>query len=486
MTSLQERVRRAIERDGLIPPGARVLAAVSGGSDSVALLLLLRALAGECGFALAGLAHLNHGLRGHESDVDEAFCRGLAVNLGLPIDIGRRDVATMAREGHVSIEVAARRARYEFFAEAAGRLHADRIATGHTRDDQAETLLLRVLRGAGSTGLAGIRPRRGNVVRPALDFRRDELRTFLASQGLKFRTDSTNRDVSIPRNWVRHRLLPLLSRQLHSDVVEVLAREAAILRDETAFLDDLAAGEATRIERAPTGRRTLALDALALSALPAAIARRVVRHALDRVDQSRFYGFDHVEQVLALAARPCSDGPRGGNRLGADLPGVRMERNGPEVVLYKGGIRIPPAAAFRYAIPVPGRVAVPECGCVIQADVRRWTTAQPSRAQAVGATGNRVAIRAQAAAGGLAVRSRRPGDALQPFGMKGRKKLQDVLVDRKVPRGERDRVPVVVDRDDRILWIGGLVGAEETRVTSRTRGVVILSMSRMGEEGDEA
>ncbi|MGE5200173.1 MAG: tRNA lysidine(34) synthetase TilS, partial [Rhodospirillaceae bacterium] len=187
MASLQDRVKHAVARDALIPPGSRVLAAVSGGSDSVALLHLLRLLASDCRFTVAGIAHLNHALRGEESDADEAFCRALAAQHGIAIEVGRRDVAQLARDERVSIEVAARRARYEFFAEAAERLKIDRIATGHTRDDQAETFLLRVLRGAGATGLAGIRPRRGPVVRPLLDVRRDELLAFLASLGQAFR-----------------------------------------------------------------------------------------------------------------------------------------------------------------------------------------------------------------------------------------------------------------------------------------------------------
>jgi tRNA(Ile)-lysidine synthetase-like protein len=222
------------------------------------------------------------------------------------------------------------------------------------------------------------------------------------------------------------------------------------------------------------------LDALKLSALPGAIARLVVRQSLGRLGAGRFHGFEHVEQVLALA-RSAEDRPA------ADLPGVRVERNGAEVVLYKRGPRArPAAAAFRRALPVPGRVAVPECQCVISARPRRGSTAQTPLAKAVSAVGNVLVIAARAAAGGLAVRSRRPGDALRPFGMKGRKKLQDVLVDLKVPRDQRDRVPLVVDGDDRIVWVGGLVAAEETRVTSRTRSVVILKISRMGREGDEA
>jgi len=477
---LQDRVRLAVERAGLIPAGSRVLAAVSGGPDSVALLRLLLALADACGFTVAGVAHLNHRLRGAESDGDEAFCRALARAHGLAFSCGRRDVAALARATHASLETAARRARYAFLEQAAARLKAGVIATGHTRDDQAETFLLRLLRGAGASGLAGIPPKRGPIVRPLLDVRRAEILAYLARLRQPFRTDSSNQDRAIPRNWVRHELIPMLARHVKGDIVDVLAREAALLRDETELLDRLALDAGAIVERRGAGP-TVALDAAALAGLPPALARRVVRRALGKTGSGRFHGFDHVEQVIDLA-RSATKGSRA-----ADLPGVRVERNGAEVVLSERGPRAPRRReAFWYRLAVPGRIAVPECGCVIEARARRWSAAELPLAKAVSAGGRRAVVAAKAAAGGLAVRSRRPGDAFRPFGMRGRKKLQDVLTDRKVPRAERDRVPLVVDAADKILWVGGHILAEEARATARTRRVVVLSMRQSGRKGREA
>jgi tRNA(Ile)-lysidine synthase len=479
MASLQDRVRLAIERDALMPPGSRVVAAVSGGSDSVALLLLLLDVAGGCGFTVAGLAHVNHGLRGAASDRDEAFCRALAARLGVAFEARRRDVARLAADGRVSIEVAARHARYECLAEMAATLEADTIATGHTRDDQAETFLLRLLRGAGASGLSGIRPRRGRVVRPLLDIRRNELLAELAGRRQAYRTDSTNRDVRIPRNWVRHRLLPMLARHLNADIVEVLARDAAVLGDEAALLDGLGQEAASRvIERAGDG--AISLAAHGLSALGPALARRVVREALDRMEPARFRGFDHIEQVLAVARADRS-------RAAADLPGVRVERNGASVVLYKRGVASRPApSAFRSELAVPGRTTVPECACVIEVRQKDRAFRELVARQALGGDRDIAIIDAAAAAAGLAVRSRRPGDWIRPLGLRGRTKLQDVLVNRKVPRHERDRVPLVVDARDRILWVAGHVVSQDARVTDRTRSVVVLKHIHCGEEGDEA
>lgn len=479
MPPLIERVRRTIERDALIPPGARVLVAVSGGSDSVGLLHLLRDLAPILGFELAGLAHLNHALRGSESDGDEAFCRDLAEAAEIPFVVDRLDVGQLARAHHVSIEVAARRARYRFLDRAASRLPADIVATGHTRDDQAETFLLRLLRGAGATGLSAIPPRRGPFVRPLLDVRREDLRAMLRGRAAAFREDSSNADTRIPRNWVRHRLIPNLSARLGGDLVEVLAREVALLRDDAALLDAVADEAARRIlVEAADGRVTI--PAADVTALPPALSRRIVRRALSRTSPA-FQGADHVDRVLDLASERGKPGV-------SDLPGVRVERIGGNVVLYKRegrGQRHP--VEFRYALDVPGRVVIPGAGVAIEAAVSRGIDPRNVLTALAGTTGSApgssAMLDAAVAAGGLWVRSRRPGDAFRPFGMDGRKKLQDVFVDRKVPRDRRDEVPVVVDGQDRIVWVAGIVMSEDARVTESTQSVVTLTVNRLGETG---
>jgi len=479
MMSLPDRVRRAIERDALLPPGSRVVVAVSGGSDSVALLELLADLAPDCGFTIAAVAHVNHALRGAESDGDEAFCRALADAHRLRFEHLNANVAARAKSERTSLEVAGRRTRYEFFEEVAGRLQANRIATGHTRDDQAETFLLRLLRGAGATGLSGIRPRLGAVVRPLLDLRREELRAFLATRHRRFREDASNADPAIPRNWIRHRLVPQLAAHLNADIVEVLARESAVLRDEAALLERLANEAAARVETA-LGDGRISLEAAALAEMNPALSRRVVRHALGRIEPGLFHGFDHVEQVLGLSA------PVGG-RMAADLPGVRVERIGANVVLSRRGTREEPdPRPYRYELPVPGRVVVPEGDCAIEALVRKRRGSQTIVKQALASGPNVIVLDAAVAESVLIVRSREPGDVIRPFGMRGKKKLQDVLVDRKVPRSQRDRVPIVCDERDRVLWVAGQVACEDGRVTDRTQSVVILKLSRLGEEGDEA
>ena len=217
---------KTIEDHGLIPKRGRVTVALSGGPDSVALVHILRELATDGTFDLVGLAHFNHQLRGAAADEDEKFCREFAATLSLPIDVESTDVRVLARRYRTSIESAARQARYAFLERVAVRNRVERVAVGHTRDDQAETFILRLLRGAGTRGLSGIYPRMGSIVRPLLDVGRYELRDYLRDKCIAFRDDESNRDLRILRNRVRHELIPYLERRFSPGVVNVLGREA--------------------------------------------------------------------------------------------------------------------------------------------------------------------------------------------------------------------------------------------------------------------
>jgi tRNA(Ile)-lysidine synthase len=236
LKAIQDQVRRTIRRHALCPPGTRLLVGVSGGSDSVALTLLLTALAEHGGFSVASLAHLNHRLR-PTSDRDEQFCCDLAARLELPIVFEAADVKGYAASQHLSIEDAARRLRYDFLDRAAARCGADRIAVGHTQDDQAETYLIKLTRGAGLAGLGGIYPRRGPVIRPLLDVSRDALRELLTAGGQGWVEDETNAELDNPRNRIRHRVIPELDRASGGDTKPAIARTAALAREDGQWLD---------------------------------------------------------------------------------------------------------------------------------------------------------------------------------------------------------------------------------------------------------
>ena len=448
--------------------GTRVAVALSGGADSVALLFALREIAeSEC-FVVAGAAHLNHQLRGTEADADAQFCRDLAARLGVPIDIECIDVAALARDTGTSVEHAAHTARYAFFDRAAARLGATAVAVAHTKDDQAETFLLRLLRGAGPRGLGGIHPRAGIVVRPLLETSRSDVREFLRAAEITFREDASNADLAIPRNRIRHELLPMLDARFSPGIVDALDRAAAIAREDAEYLEDAARAAAGRLISQTA--RGVELDAEALIAEPPAIARRVIRLAQQMVaGHERFVGFDAGEAVRRFAVSKST------GQL--DLPGHRVNRRGRSLVLTgsRGREKPLPVRNFMYALAVPGQVAVPEAACAISADSKQVPSGRSADEMwHLAGRSHEAVIEARRLAAPLAVRNRRPGDTFRPLGLNGRKTLQDFFVDAKIDRFEREITPVVVDSAGQIVWIAGHALAEEFRVTAATRDVVIL------------
>jgi tRNA(Ile)-lysidine synthase len=329
MPTVVERVRQTVVRDALFGEGDVLIAGVSGGADSTLLAHVLTEVAPDLGARFVALAHLDHGLR-PASAADAAFCADLARGLGLAFETRRADIRGEARARGTSIEDAARTVRYGFLNEAAEALGATRIAVGHTRNDQAETVLLRLVRGAGPAGLAGVLPRAGRVVRPLLDVRRGEVEAWLRERAIAWREDESNQDRSIPRNEVRHGILPALTAAFGEGVVDVLARQAALSRDDADWFEIAATETASRLVLEEEG--ALTVEQAALGALHPALARRVVLAVLRRGSGGRFVGFEHVEAVLAI-------GPGPG---GIDVPGQRVN-------VRRGRLRFEPQA------PDPGR-----------------------------------------------------------------------------------------------------------------------------------
>lgn len=455
-----------------LPRGRRVLAAVSGGADSVALTWILSDLAADGTIEFAGIGHVNHQLRGADADADEAFCHALAGRVGVPCVSGRVDVAGAAAASGGSLESVARRVRYAWLETAARDLGATHIATGHTLDDQAETVLLRLLRGAGGRGLSGVRAVRGMVIRPLIDCRRAALRHFLEARGEAFREDRSNDELSIPRNRVRHELLPVIER-IAPGGVHALARAAFHAADDENFLSAAATDAARSVVLSTDG----SIDRDRLLALPTAIRRRVIRDALERAapDHAGAITAAHLEAVARLAGR---------RRGHLDLAGAAVEVEDGLVRFLsaaESALERAPVAAFEYVLPFPGEIAVPEANFVIRAGLR-----DQSRGGGVETNRGRATLEVAVDAGKvnwpLTVRNRRPGDAIKPLGGRGRKKVQDLLVDMKMPRDDRDRVAVVVDAGGQLVWVVGVTPADWCRVPATPSGteaeMVVLRAER--------
>lgn len=465
MPSLVDRVRMTIREHRLLDSTDGVIVGVSGGPDSVALLYVLRELGAQGALRLVSVAHVNHQLRGAASDGDERFCRDLARRFEIPIDVGTFDIRAVATARHASIEATGRAERYAFLEATAVARGATRIAVGHTRDDQAETFLLKLVRGAGPRGLGGIYPRRGSIIRPLLSARRADVLAYLESVGGECRDDETNANLTNPRNLVRHELLPWLRSHMNPSITEALARAATVAREDSEWLATAADEAGRQIVRTESGR--VEVDIERLTSTPRALARRILRQALSVHAGRRFVGFDHVDAVQRVG-----EGREGGS---VDLPGQRAVRDGGRIVLTERvgrGAPSRPANFFRVPLSIPGEAVIPEAGLVI--------TARPAAGAVRLAEPGAIALTTRNVRQPLAVRNRRPGDVLRPAGLGRRRKLQDLLVDRKVPKCARDVVPIVVDADDRILWVVGHAESHDFRASETSPGVIILSVRPVG------
>ena len=438
---MKQRVLEYIRAQRQVKAGDRVGVAVSGGPDSVALLRVLLELRAELGIVVAAVLHFNHKLRGAESDADERFVRALAEQHGLEFQRGEADTAAAARQSAEGIEAVARRLRHEFFADALRQHTLDAVATGHTLDDQAETVLMRLLRGAGTRGLAGILPRKRvapaepqprHIVRPLLAVRRSEVHEYLRSLQQDFREDASNRDPKFLRNRIRGELLPLLARDFNPQVAEALAQTAEIARAEQQHWER-AVSEAwrdlARWKAEPGQGRGVILDAEALARMDAALQRQLLQHACEGSGSSP--SFEQIEAVRELAAK------RSGT---VELPGgVRAIREPEELRLWVG--KEAPNAGYEYALPLPGEVAVPQAGLRLRAQGvvprlgRRGDLARDDRTP-------------------LVVRNWRAGDRFHPRHSKGPKKVKELLTEKKITGRERELWPVVA-AGERIVWLRG-------------------------------
>lgn len=454
--------KRAALAGALIVPGDRVLAALSGGPDSVALAALLLKLRGEMPLEVR-LAHFNHRLRAEARD-DERFVRDLARRWVLPLAVGSADVRAYAARKKLNLEEAGRELRYGFLRRAAAAVGATKIATGHTMTDQAETVLMRLMRGTGLSGLAGIAPvvpgRPCPVVRPLLDLAGPGLRSWLEAEGLPFREDASNNDRRFLRNRIRAELLPELVRRYEPRIVAHLARLAGIARQDDELLHGFVRELAD--EFILRRGRVIELDLKTLPLLLPALARRVAREFLRELAGSlRDISYDDVESLLALGE-------------GKDLTlrrGLTLRREGGRVGLKKGAVAARP---FEASWDGRGRLVLAAAGLTLKGARRK-------------AAGSRRPLRNDDRAGAdldagtlvfpLTVRSRKPGDLYRPIGAPGRKKLKEILRAKGVPAAGRDRLPVVLSRGE-IVWVPGLPVAEACKITRATSSVFSIRLER--------
>ena len=466
---LDQRVLGFIQEHHLVSNGQILLVAVSGGQDSVCLLHVLHQLQSEWGIKLH-VVHLDHQLRGKESDGDARYVAGLAKRLGIPATIEKRDVSNYHKEHGISLEEAAREVRYNFLAEVADAIGADRVAVGHTLDDHVETVLLHLIRGTGTRGLRGLRPvtrwraaeREITVVRPLLEVRRDETGAYCSSHHLRPRQDATNLSLVPLRNRVRLELLPLL-QGYNPQVVEALQRTAHLAGDDIDYLEK----EASRLYQRLAVRQgnTIVLDKKVLLSLPAAMQRNLLRLAIENVGGNlKDIEARHIEELIQALSKSA------GKQI--SLPyGLFFTIDYGRYVLGKDSSSLSPFPVLdgEHLIKIPGKTIIP--GWSIKASI--------IKPDELIACGNSFIAHFDydKISDTLVVRSRQRGDRFQPLGMGETKKIGQFMIDARIPRDWRDRIPIVISGVC-ILWVAGYRIDERVKVTEGSKRILRLEFDR--------
>ncbi len=482
--ALLNTVRGAIQKQGLLRVGERVAVAVSGGADSVALLVLLAELRKHLGVVLS-VVHFNHKLRGKDSEADEKFAAKLAERYGLAFHARRADIAAKAKSSRANLEDTARRARYEFFAALVEEGRVDKVAVAHTADDQAETVLAHILRGTGLAGLGGIHPAVGHVVRPLLGVRRAELRAYLRSKKQTWREDATNRDTTRMRARIRKKLLPILEKQFQPAVVEHLATLADLAREDEAFFDVLVKERLRELADATAGSVRISVDELlgcgktrnstsegtdSKEKGNRGLAKRMVRHLVEQVKPGRGQlNAEHVRAVLELAERG-----ENGKRL--ELPGGAEVRREHDRLIFcvrdaiaETNRRKP--MEFEREINLQSSkadVSVPELGCVFRFRVIDWPVKRGDTIE------KEFVLDRDALQSPLVLRNWRPGDKLRPCGHRSSHKLKRLLNQKRVSRWEREGWPVLTSGGV-LAWARGFPAAAEFAASEKTRSGVVIT-----------
>jgi tRNA(Ile)-lysidine synthase len=449
-----DRVKKTIQEYKLLERKDRILVAYSGGVDSTGLLTLLLELRQEWFFELF-LGHFNHKLR-HAADEDEQFVRRVANRYSLPLFVGSKDVRSYARKKRLNIEEAGRELRYDFLKKTALKIGTAKIATGHTMTDQAETFLMRLMRGSGLRGLGGIFPSvEGKIVRPLIQVERQDIEAYLKEKGIEFRIDESNLDRRFLRNRIRLDLIPYIKKNFEPEIVSSLARIASIIREEDSLLEKIAQEKAKKA--ISKGNNRISLQVKLLSSFPRAMARRVVRDFISELKGNlREISFEDVESVLRL--KEGKEFPLRKDHI------LRREKN--QIFLKS---KTPPKVKYEYRWGGKGPLEIKELKLKFEGKKIKRGKSLPNDFD----DQTRAFLDLGKLKFPLLVRNRREGDRYQPLGAPGQKKLKEIMRAKGIPLSERERRPVFLS-GDKIVWILGLPVSEKFKVEKGTSDIFAI------------
>lgn len=454
-------VSETIFEKKMINKGDRILAAVSGGADSVCMLHVLNRLKSIIGFDIY-CAHLNHNLRGEAADADEKFVIELCGRLGIPVFTKSVDVEALAKEKKMTLEEAGRFARYEFFDELSQRYRITKTATAHNKNDNAETVLMRILRGTGIDGLGGISyEREDSVIRPLLDVSRFEIEVYCKENNLDFCTDATNSDNDYTRNKIRNKLIPYLEEEFNNKVMDSLCRLADNAKEDSEFLNSYARRLYDRLKSPLPQGNPIALHIESLCMADKAIIARVIRIAADEAQKGVHLEKKHIDDIFDLLKKETGaelslpDGLKARIQYGW----LAFETDCAEKTVVAEG------DAFFTELSVPEKVFVDLLGRTISFRVE--TKDYKCKVNEVGLSYDLIS------GSKLFLRSRRSGDKMVYFADGRTKKIKNILIDAKVPRQDRERIPLLCTGSEVLAIVGGRV-SEKYKVTKETERILVV------------
>jgi len=471
---LLDKIRQTINKYKMLRAGDKVVVGVSGGPDSVVLLDMLRQLSKEMNLSLY-VAHLNHKLRGQEAEQDAQFVKKLAAKFDLPFTVKAADVAALARRHKMTLEEAARQKRYEFFEKAALKNKAGKIAVGHNADDEVETVMMWLLRGAGRTGLAGIPPVRKispsglTIIRPLIEVHRQEIKAYLKKHRLASRLDSSNLSPLFMRNKIRLKLLPMLRKEYSPNFDALILQTAGILREENEWLDK----EVDKALKRLISRRLdwkISIDLNRLLRYNTGLQRQIIRRLVFLVSSGQVsLDYRKVEEIIGLVVA-------GKTNRRVILPGGLAVKKSYGLLEVTAGKETPRAKeAFSCKLKIPGTTNIKCLSLIIKTAVfDRPVNFRYSRSKFT-AHLDRQKIRLP-----LVVRTRREGDRINPLGMRGYKKIKDIFIDNKIPPEKRADIPLIVSGDE-VIWVTGYPAwreqiSDRAKVTPETKKILEIRL----------
>lgn len=452
-SDLKERIAHYIKKLDLLEGGERVLIGLSGGPDSLSLMHILHMLSSDFNLSLSAL-YVDHGLRPADTAGEIEFCHNACKALGIDFNFREVDVKTSPLKGTHGLQAAARELRYAALYEAAHTANASRIALGHTKDDNGETFLINLIRGSGMKGLSGIPPRRGAIIRPLLETSRDEIVSFLSSRKLAYVKDPSNLMDKYLRNSLRHRLLPELTR-INPNILETLYRTSEILRQEDEYLELQVTKSLMRLISRKTPER-LELFLTPMETMPTVLLRRSIRRALREIKGIPPLSFRHIEYIIELIHR-------GKSGDSVDLPhGLKAIRRYSLLILTTEK----PRKLGDYTLMPDQELHLEEASLVLRvSEIPQPQTTDGRRSAVFDVTKLQFP---------LTVRKRRPGDFFLPSGFGKRRKIQDFFVDEKIPKDERDTIPLICS-DQEIVWIVGYRTDDRFLPDGKTKKFLLIS-----------